>query len=390
MNNHRLELRQIGIVFEAERLRRERDELIGELRVFCHLPGARTVNGTLATADFNFSSLRARQDRAKFLKERARTNGDIDWYALLEEFVQGVFNTEREGDPAVDLRSVPKPTADEISIHGLAFPRRHPSILFGDGGSAKSYTALWLAGELVRSGMKVALFDWELCGEDHRDRLERLYGEMMPEITYCRCEKPLHHEVDRLQRVVREKQIQFAIYDSVAFACGMAPEMAEAAGKYFMAVREINCGSLHIAHQTKGEMGDQKPFGSVFWFNGARSIWYAQANERLEGDNKLQVGFIHRKNNLGQKHPSVGFRIEFHDRRTIFTPEAIQENADAAAKLSVKQRMFQILKSGSLTFDEIGDQIGASAETVKVTAYRERSRFIVLSGGRVGLVDVTR
>ncbi len=380
---------QYAIVFEAERLRRERDELVGELRVFCKLPGAKTVNGTLATADFNFSSLRARQDRAKFLSTRARTKEEIDWYALLEEFTQGVFEKEREGAPSVDLRTIERPVPDEILINGLAFPRRHPSILFGDGGSAKSYTALWLAGELVKSGMNVALFDWELCGEDHRDRLERLFGEMMPKIQYVRCEKPLVHEVDRLARIVNEKQIQFAIYDSVAFACDGPPESAETAGKYFRALREINCGSLHVAHNTKGENNDQKPFGSVFWHNGARSIWYVQASERLEGDPTLQVGFHHRKSNLGSKYPTVCYRLEFHPTQTIFVRERTEDNADATAKLSVRQKMVFLLKRGSLTFEEIAEQVDATSETVRKTAQRDRNSFICLTGGRVGLKDVS-
>jgi hypothetical protein len=31
-------------------------------------------------------------------------------------------------------------------------------------------------GHLDQAGMRVGLFDWELAGEDHRDRLERLFG----------------------------------------------------------------------------------------------------------------------------------------------------------------------------------------------------------------------
>src|SRR5579862_5755780 len=164
------------IVLEADRLRRERQELVGELTIRCTLPSARTIDGVLSTADFNFSSARAREDRAKLLKERARTNGEVDWFLILEEFTQQVFKAEREGDPAIDLRQIQRPERDEIRVGGFAFPRRHPSCVFGDGGSAKTYTELYLAGQLAQRGLKVGLFDWELSGEDHRDRLERLFG----------------------------------------------------------------------------------------------------------------------------------------------------------------------------------------------------------------------
>jgi hypothetical protein len=80
-DRYRLSLPQIGVVFEVDRLRRERNELVGELCVRCVLPGARTVDGSLSIADLNLSSARARSERARLLAERA--NGrDLDWIAL--------------------------------------------------------------------------------------------------------------------------------------------------------------------------------------------------------------------------------------------------------------------------------------------------------------------
>jgi hypothetical protein len=119
---YELEIPGVGVTFVADRLRRERQELIGELAVKCALAGARTVNGFLNTSDFNFSSARAMQDRAKLLKERANTNGNVDWIGLLEDFRQRVFAAEREGDPSVDLRTLERPTADDINVHQLSFP----------------------------------------------------------------------------------------------------------------------------------------------------------------------------------------------------------------------------------------------------------------------------
>src|SRR6266516_4779107 len=201
MDRYTFDVPSLGVTFEADRLRRDRDELLGELTVRCSLPGARTVNGILTTGDFNFSSVHVRQQRAKFLAQRANTNGQLDWFGYLEDFCLRVFEAERTGDPFVRLRDLPRPgPGDDIRIHGLVLPRRHPSVLFGDGGSAKSYTALFLAGHLAQHGLNIGLFDWELCGEDHRDRCERLFGSAMPEnLWYVRCERPLTSEIDRLR-----------------------------------------------------------------------------------------------------------------------------------------------------------------------------------------------
>ncbi|NLV32375.1 MAG: hypothetical protein GXY47_14630, partial [Acidobacteria bacterium] len=226
-DRYRLSLPEIGSVLEVDRLRREHNELLAELCVRCRLPGAKSFGGTLSIADFNLSSGRARTERAKLLASRAGSKS-VDWTAALEELCQRVLTAERQGQPAVDLRTLERPAPDDsIRIDGLSLPRRHPAVLFGDGGTAKSYLALHILGNMAQRGMRVGLFDWELAGEDHRDRLERLFGPDMPEVVYARCERPLTFEADRLVRIVREQRLEYAVFDSAAFACDGPPESAE-------------------------------------------------------------------------------------------------------------------------------------------------------------------
>ena len=149
--------------------------------------------------------------------------------------------------------------------------------------------------------MRVALFDWELTGEDHRDRLERLFGGDMPQILYARCEPPLVYEKDRLKADRRRLCIQYAVYGSVAFAADGPPEAAEVASRYLSSVRQIGCGSLHIAHISKAESADQKPFGSIFWHNGSRSTWDARAVRGSNDDSVLRLGLLHCKTNLSRR-----------------------------------------------------------------------------------------
>ena len=164
---------------------------------------------------------------------------------------------EREGQPATLLREFPRPIDDHLDVEGIRLFRRHPVILFGDGGTAKSYTALYLAGLLDQRGVRVMYCDWEFDGEDHRDRLERLFGSDMPDVRYIRCERPLVHEADRIHRIVQEDGIGYVMYDSIAFACDGPPEASEVAGAYFRAVRQIGKGSLHVAHVNRSETGDK-------------------------------------------------------------------------------------------------------------------------------------
>ena len=385
-DRYELELPALGITFEADRLRRERHELHGELTVRCAMPGAKTVNGVLNVGDFNFSSVRARQDRARLLEKRAGTNGDLDWFGLLEDLCQRVFEAERTGDPAVDLRELPRPEpGDEIRVEGIPLPRRHPTILFGDGGAAKSYMSLYLAGQLAVRGMRIALFDWELAGEDHRDRLERLFGSQMPQVFYARCERPVSVEGDRLRRIVRERGIEYAIFDSIAFACDGPPEAAEVAGRYFRAVREIGVGSLHVAHVNRSEQNDRKPFGSTFWHNGARSTWFIQASEQLGNDDTLRLGLFNRKANLGGLRAPTGFVLNFTEDRTYIRRGDVADTPDLAVKLSVRQRIAYVLRKGALMPEQIAEEIEAEPETVRRTVRRYQRDFVVLDGGRIGL-----
>jgi hypothetical protein len=387
-DSYRLNIPDKGVSICADRVRREHHELIAELAVYCTLPGARVVNGVaLSIADLNLSSARARQDRAKYLQQRANTR-DLDWVGVIEGFCQRVIEAERAGLPAIDLREIPRPGPDDsLTVQGFRLPRRHPAILFGDGGAAKSYTALWLAGCLSEQGLSVGLFDWELAGEDHRDRLERLFPDGMPRVLYARCDRPLVHEVDRLRRLARDASLDYAVYDSVAFACDGPPEAAEVASAYFRAVRQIGGGSLHVAHISKSEGGDRKPFGSVFWHNSARCTWFVKAAEGSDDGDALTLGFFNRKSNLGPLQAPLGFRVAFEGDTTTFARTEAADCPDLAGQLSVRQRMVRLLRHGPLTREQIAEEIDADPNTVKRETYRNKNVFTVISGGKVGLVE---
>jgi hypothetical protein len=313
---------------------------------------------------------------------------ELDWSGYIEEFCQRVLAAGRNGQPAIDLREIPRPEADDsLLIEGVRLPRRHPTILFGDGGAAKSYLGLYLAGRMADRDFRVALFGWELAGEDHRDRPERFFGPAMPKVIYARCERPLVYEVDRLRRVAREDKIDFAVYDSIAFACDGPPESAEVTGRYFRAARQIGAGSLHIANITKGENADQKPFGSVFWHNGARATYYIKlANESLDG-NILSVGVFNRKVNLGPLYQPTGFKITFTCERTLFEKADPIHTPDLAEKMTIRQRMTRLLQSGALGVQDLADELGTEANTVYKTVRRNKRMFTLLDESKVALLQ---
>ena len=147
---------QFSVEFHIDHLRRDRHELVGELRVVAGFLGN---EGVLSHASFNFSSAQTRSQRARLLAEQARTKpGEVPWLALLEETCQLALKAERTGDPGILLRSAAPATPDDtFTIDGFTFPKKHPTIVFGDGSTAKSYHALRDVGELAKRGVKPAM-----------------------------------------------------------------------------------------------------------------------------------------------------------------------------------------------------------------------------------------
>ena len=181
----------------------------------------------------------------------------------------------------------------------------------------------------------------------------------------------------------RDNSIEFIVYDSVAFAGDGPPESAEVAGRYFRAVRQIGGGSLHIVHVSKGENADQKPFGSAFWHNGARSTWYAQVANPDANGVLLQLGLFNRKANLGRLRPSIGFNISFTENRTTFRRTDVADNPDLATKLTIKERMQSLLRKGAMSPEAIAEELEANVETVKRTQRRYNKLFVVIPDGRI-------
>jgi hypothetical protein len=387
---YRMLLPGIASELEIDLLRRESGNLIGELVARCHLPGNRGVDGLLSIADFNISSARARSERAKIIATRANTKtAEVDWAGIVEDFCQRVLLAEREGEPAIDLADVPARETDTcVLVDGLPVLKHHPTILFGDGGACKSYLALYLAWRLTQKGETVIYADWELDPADHRERLESIAGSFRG-IKYVRCRLPLREETERLRRIARDEGATYLICDSVALGCDGPPEAAETAMRYFQCLRRIALGCLLIAHVSKGEDGEKRPFGSVYWHNSARSAWFIKRSEQVGTENTVQVALFNRKANLGALRPPLGFEIRFEAGRTTIRRTDPGDIGEFADKMTVAQRMAHLLRQGPLTVAELAERLEVSDNSIRSALHRKNGVFIRLVDGRIGLLDRT-
>ena len=374
----------LGLIFEVDRLRRKWDELVGELTVRCDIAGARAGrNGIISSADLSFSNQRARSERARYLTKRAKTEkDDLDFDVLLDDFVLRVLDAERTGAPAVVLRDLPRPEgATSHRVEGIELFPRHPVIWFADGGTLKSYLASYVGGRLERDhGLRVGYFDWELDAEDHRLRLEQIFGADMPRLIYVRCRKPLVHEVDHLQRVIADHDINYAIFDSIGFAADGPPEAAEVVNRYAVAVRQLDIGSLHLAHTNRSEQASERPFGSTFWHNFARATWHIQKADVVPGSPHVQIALHNRKANLSALRPSVGFEVDFSDDRTAFQRVDVADVSDLAAGLPIWMRVKHAISGRPMTIAALAEELGEKVVSIEKAIQRKKKVFTRVDG----------
>lgn len=376
-------------VLTASRLRRERHELIGELKATCELVGARTFDGVLSTADFNFSSARARKERAGLLAERARAR-DFDFVGFIEELCIKVFEAERRGTPPVVMSDVDYESPDDrdVTIYGVPLSREDATILFGDGGTCKSYLALSFASELVARGELVLYCDWEGSAKGHRQRLERMYPGKIPPILYLRCERSLVDEADRIHKIMLDNGITFVVFDSIGYGCDGPPESAETALRYFRAVRQLGpVGLVLLAHITKSDEGDKRPFGSAFWHNSARSTWHIKRTDTTEGE-VVPVLLTHRKCNIGRLLSPVGLSVNFDGQRTVVSrmdPGTVESFVD---DLPLAARITTILLRSKASIPTIAQELGEKEDSVRKAITRSPKFIKIPSSGGADLYAI--
>ncbi|MCL4848101.1 MAG: hypothetical protein KJ066_16285 [Acidobacteria bacterium] len=383
--HYRLSLPGLGIVFDLDRLRLERGELRGHLTVRAMLAGARTIDGTgvLLSGTFGASSLTTRKQLAGVLADRADAF-DVDWHGLLEELCLQTDAAFRAGAPAIDLRTVPLTSEADATwdVAGLRILREHPTMIYGQGDSLKSFVMAYVLGSLQRQGVRTLLVDWEMTSADHKRRLVGLFGADHPGVQYLRADRPLTVEADRIRCVIHDAQIQYVALDSVAFGCGGPPEQAEHALAFMGCVRRFGIGALLLAHQAKGENGDRSPFGSAFWFNAARLIYHAKRSESGRGEPVTAIALSPTKTSTTGNVPHVGLEFDFTrpGQVDVRRRDVADVGDDVAATLPLRLRIRSALRRGPLTYIELAAELSAKVDTVERTVQRHPGLFTRVSG----------
>lgn len=392
---------------KVSKLKEDKQHLKGDLALH-HIVNDEPM--LLYHGTFNFSSQPARKKIAKELASEFGYNGwEPNWNLVVEQLYKEVWQRENQAEPLRIITGDPDDYPIDLSyiVYPLVFEGQ-ATIIFGEGGLAKSWFALYCA-LLASVGMSqngirttqgpIVYIDWETSQEEINRRVWLFkQGGCIPsdaEVLYHRCYRSLADDLEEIVEQVQGSNARMVIIDSLLGASGVDDlEKSQAAGKFFNAFRRLDCAGLLITHTQKGE-GKKSVFGSSFWTNQARSVWQATGNTDPGGD-FISLGLTHTKVNMGRRRMPLAYRMDFAkdpndpDRdievrikwEDPVTVEHTQEGLPHWMRIKA-----EILEStGSIsTVKRLSESTGIPFDTVRMNLNRHKDKFV--KRGQIGQDD---
>jgi hypothetical protein len=390
----------------VRRLRDERrgDTTKGEITVEANDP---TTTEPIFQGQLTLTSPVSRRDVIKALVYRAP---DVRWVDVVEALCIQTLKMHRQGEPMLPVGTRPLSGGQRYRLWPMV-PEGVSTVLFGEGGTGKSFIAT-LAAVLVQSGGafvglraeqgNVLYLDYETSAETLNERVAAICtGLQIPpfDIQYRYSFHPLADDIDSLRDMITDGGISFVVVDSLGPACGGDPNDAEMAIRMFNALRELRVTALLIDHIAKNqtEGGKPTPYGSVYKVNLARSVWQIKQGERSE-DLASTVGIYHRKANYGPLRAPMGLTMRFtndlNEQLTCmsFGACAVIDDPALSQEMPLRQRIVAILKSGKMTAHDIAvtlreNDARLTDDTVRVTLNRMRGNQAVKIGEEWGILE---
>jgi hypothetical protein len=293
---------------------------------------------------------------------------------------------QKDGDfYPISLGQIEEP-GPRIEIVERLIPEGYSTVLFGDGGTGKSYLALGLAmcvaaGQpFVRLAVRssgVLYLDWELNPEEFQRRgfsIARGLGLSRPptNMYYAQVARPFSSLVRQVKSFVDQQQVGLVILDSVGLACAMDPELAREMIGFFALLRSLGVTILTVDHQSKLQEGQhyaaKSPFGSAYKSHLARSVIQV---ERVGGDDGwLSLRLHQKKRTFGPLSHELGITLRFDQvggmdivRVSAWDPQRAPE---ASQHVTDQQKLGHSLrKDGPATSDVLAQRTGVHPKTVR-------------------------
>jgi hypothetical protein len=387
-----------GLTVFATEIRKERHHTYVHLDVQCEWPEARTFEGSLSAAEQNISSRRERTSPSVvgFLKDRGG-RPEFDWAGLMEELSIRILHEERKTTSEIVLDDAPDLPKDvNFEVDGIILPADGHTILYADGGSMKSYLAIYISGKLVESGRPVLYCDFEWNPARHRARKVKIFGsKRLDDLTYLRCYAPLAQEIGRIRRIVHERKIGCVIIDSIVPALDGKAADDDVTTRYMNAANSLPA-CISLAHITKnqaiggswsGESELSGAFGSRFFHDLCRQSYKLKRTDDDESG-IATIGVYQDKHQETQKLKPFALDFDFRTPGRIFVrPGDLMAHDDLRPGARLADRIRATLTSGPKTYVEIAKEMGGKTQPTTVSKTIERE---IRRGSGLFEVDTTQ
>jgi DNA-binding transcriptional ArsR family regulator len=281
---------------------------------------------------------------------------------------------------------VPSNRPREFVIEGLV-PKRYATILYGDGGVAKSLNLVhqlmciargddWHGKTVVQS--PVAYLDFELDAPEQVDRVHAVakgMGVGVPDNFWYRSAAGVD------VRIAFQQALDFCVkngigvlgIDSVGMAVTGNSESAADVLKFFKTFvdpfRAQEITLIMVDHQSKMQAGERYQnktiFGSAYKSHSVRSSIQVEVRERV--DDVLKLTFRHKKTNFGQQQDPFGVKVTFKkfDETTLEPDELSNAELAEEGTVNASDRILRALEDGPMYPADIAEATTLAPKTVK-------------------------
>jgi hypothetical protein len=350
----------------------------------------------LSWGSWLLASTTARDALAKRLTVAAPA---VAWREHLEEAARRFTELVRVNEPLSVLTGETTDGPDPL-LPGWLYAGE-PTLLYADGDTGKSLTALTLAvamhsgcalpGNLLPTrAAPAAYLDWETSQATLNDRLGRVamgLGIAPPPLLYKHMTRPLVDEANTLATEFARRHVGMVVIDSKMFAVdgGDGAAFHEPITAFYGALRLFAPAAVlvlnHVTNADARAGTPARPFGGAFAFNGPRLIWEAKRDQEIE-DATAIVFTCRKANNLAQKPPPFGLRFEGSGSGAIHvrTLDLGEVNPAAMAGASLMHRVEVMLsgQDGPWSIESLSEALHAKAESIARTLRRLRKNFRVV------------
>ena len=382
---HKYEFIQDGLTIVMDRIKEERGDVIGDMTI--EADPAKYVdlsNPHIITQKQNMSSGTSKDRIAKILSGKLETP---DWDSIIEYVCTKSMRKHREGHPLVQIGDHEPRKEVPYVLHPL-IRRDVPCILYGESGIGKSYISLFICllvtNEISAVGLtptkaNILYLDWEDGEQNLDERLKALAKGLniqTPQLYYQYMDGMFRDQVHMVAKRIADNNIDLIIIDSKGAAIGGRINEADTTVQLFNYIRSLRVTSIVIDHVAKqSAIG---PIGSTYTVAEARNVWEMRASKTI-ADNRLRIGFYHRKTNMSKKH--MPFALEFifsEDENEIVQSVKVEQadvtdDADTRAALPLVERIkiyhsslsdpYGVYEAQSV--EDIADAVSSKAGTVR-------------------------